>query len=172
MTDYIYAFLLTAVAAAIVELLAPVGEGGRLGGVVRFAVGLCLLVMLLNPLREGISLLRSIADGHLAINWEGEAPVEQLDYDGILQDELSDLGRSEVEAWVSATLAARFGIPAEHHTVTVSMAEGAAEDGGLPALTGITILLHGSSVFENPHQIESYFTDQLGCPCAVAINIP
>lgn len=168
MTDYVYAFIFTAVAAVIVEMLATTGTGGRLGGAARLVAGLCMLVMLLDPLQEGISFIRSLADGRMELTWEGETSADESYYKDILQEELAGLGRSEVAAWVTAVMDSQFGIPAENHTVTVSVTP--AEDGGLPAVTGITIVLHGASVFENPHQIEAYITDRSGYPCTVAIQ--
>lgn len=168
MADYVYSFILTAVAAVLVELLAPTGEGGRLGGGVRLVAALCMLVMLIQPLQEGITLLRSIADGTPDFSWAGDISADESDYEHILQEELSGLGRGEVTAWVTDALADRFGIPKDNHTVTVTM--GAAEGEAMPVVAHVTILLHGSSVFENPHQIEDYITDKLGCPCTVAIQ--
>ncbi len=168
MSDYIYAFVLTAVAAVMVEMLAPSEEGGRLGGSVRLVAGLCMLVMLLQPLKEGIALVRSLADGDVQISWDGSTPTDEQDYQDILQGELAALGRGEVVSWVSGILETSFGIPKENHTVTVEMAP--VEGVELPAVAKVTILLHGASIFENPHQIEDYITDRLGCPCTVAIQ--
>ncbi len=167
MTAYLYAFILTAVAAVLVEMLAPSGEGGRLRSHVRLMAGLCMLVMLITPLREGLTLIRSIADGTLEWSWAEDAPTEESDYQNILEEGLSSLGQQEVAVWVKHTLEADFGIPPSNHTVTVTMVP--AEGNALPAVAQVTILLHGASIFENPHQIEDYITDRLGCPCYVAI---
>lgn len=162
---YVYGFILTAVMAVLVEMLVP--AGGKLGGHVRLVAGLCLLVALIGPIREGIGLLRSAADG----SWEWGIPEEfpeiDTDYEGMLGDHLASLGQREMEAWVSTTLTERFGIPAERATVTATVTAG---EGGVPVLRHIHIRLTGSSVFKNPHEVEAFFTEQLGCPCTVAVG--
>ena len=168
MITYVYAFILTAVVAVTVEMLTPAGEGGRLGSHVRFIAGLCLLIALIQPLREGISILRSVADGRVSWPWEEMIPEAETDYEAILRDELTSLGKMEAEAWVSAVLMERFGIPKENHTCTVTVSLG--DDGMTPVIDGVTILLTGASIFQNPHAIEAYITDRLRCSCTVAIG--
>ena len=51
MSAYILPLLAASLAAALVELLAPKGDGGRIAAHVRMIAGLYLLVALLNPLR-------------------------------------------------------------------------------------------------------------------------
>ena len=76
MKSYILTLLSASLAASVVELLAPNGEGGRLASHIRMIAGLFLLVALLTPLREGIRLLREAADGDLSSRVEALIPSD------------------------------------------------------------------------------------------------
>ena len=74
MNTYILSLLAASLAAAVVELITPKGEGGRLVSHVRMVAGLFLLVALLAPLREGITLLLDAAQGDMASRVEELIP--------------------------------------------------------------------------------------------------
>lgn len=162
---YVYALILTAVAAAVVELMIP---EGKLSGTVKGAVGLCLLLALLNPIKEGVAVIRQMADGEISPPWTGEDAPDAENYQDVLRDELAALGEKEVSAWVSDTLRDTFGIAVENHTCTVTMT--VEEDGITPAVGHVTVVLSGVAIFENPHAIEAYISERLGCTCAVAVG--
>jgi len=105
---YLLSLLTASLAAAIAELLAPKGEGGRITAHIRMVAGLFLLVALLNPLREGIRLLRDAAlgdpaalrarlgqlEGELACRWEDHGMVSSLAESTVLVVGLGDIGLS------------------------------------------------------------------------------
>ena len=113
--NLLFPLLLTALAAAVLEFLLPGGDGSdsRMQGPIRTVVGLCILVALISPVREGISLLQ-----HLAVS-DATQLTEQLQssYPGIIQparsaeeyaddlaESLAATGNTAVEDWVREKL--------------------------------------------------------------------
>lgn len=167
MKPYILSLLSASLAVAVVELLAPKGEGGRMAAHVRMVAGLYLLVALLNPLREGISLLRSMADGDVASRVESLIPSDvETDYNGVFGDNLTAIGAGEVSLWVTDAMETRFGIPSEGCAVWASCAY--AED--TLTVTEVRISLRGGYTLRDPLPIEVYFSSQLNCPCYVTVG--
>jgi hypothetical protein len=167
MKTYILTLLAASIAAAVIQLLAPKGEGGKLGEHIRMITGLFLLVSLLTPLKEGIALLRSAAEGELSEHLTVEVPDGALgDYAGVFGDTLSFVGQEEVKAWVVSELETRFGIPSSGCRVSVTCA---VEEECL-TVSEVRIALRGGYVTENPHPIESRVTEVMGCPCYVTVE--
>ena len=166
MKPYILSLLSASLAVAVVELLAPKGEGGRMASHIRMVAGLYLLVALLNPLKEGIRLLRSMADGDMVSRVESLIPSDvETDYNGVFRESLTTIGAGEVLTWVTETMESRFGIPPEGCTVWASC----DYDDDTLTVTEVRISLKGGYVLRDPHPIESYVSSQLGCPCYVTV---
>ena len=167
MSYYILSLLSASLAAAIIELLSPKGEGCRMASHIRMIAGLFLLVALLNPLREGIRLLRDAAEGNIASRVESLIPSDiQTDYEAVFGENLAAIGSDEVKSWVTDTLKARFDIPPTGCKVSVTC----AYDGETLTVTEVRISLLGKYMLQDPHPIESYFTQQLTCPCYVTVD--
>lgn len=169
MKNYILSLLAASLAAVVVELLAPKGEGGRMASHVRMIAGLFLLVALLEPLGEGIAILRDATDGDLSARVEALVPSDgETDYEAVFGDNLAAIGANEVKAWVTQAMAIHFGIPAEGCAVWVDCAYG---DETL-TVTEVRISLTPAYLLQDPHPIETYFTEQLSCPCYVTVDTP
>lgn len=176
MQHYIYTLVLTALAAAVIELLAPRGDGGRIAAHVRMVAGLFLLVALLNPLKEGLALLSAVAgDGLTAEDLADRLPAYSLpdeeapDYAALLEDTLSSVGAEDAKEWVLTVLDETFGIPPTGCTVsaTVTVQSG---DNTLLTVEEVRIALHGPYALENPHPIEDYIAERLMCTCYVTVG--
>ncbi len=166
MKTYILTLLAASLATAVIQLLAPKGEGGKLGEHIRMIAGLFLLVSLLTPLKDGIALLRSAAEGELTEHLTVKVPEDALgDYGAVFGDTLSFVGQEEVKAWVVSELDTRFGIPPSGCRISVTCA--VEKD---LTVCEVCIALLGSYVTENPHPIESHVTEALGCPCYVTVE--
>ncbi len=168
MSAYILSLCVAAIAAAVVELLAPRGDGGRLAGSIRMIAGLFLLVALLRPLTDGISYLSAVADGDIADILPDDLPTPAENYEATLYAALSDCTAAELEAWVTSTLTTEFAIPREHITVS-ALCEPATPDSPL-SLDELRIGLSGSSALRDPHPIEDYFEKALSVPCYLTIS--
>lgn len=167
MKPYILSLLSASLVAAVVELIAPKGEGGRMASYIRMVAGLYLLVALLNPLREGISLLRSMADGDLVSRVESLFPSDvETDYNGVFGDSLTAIGEDEICSWVTDAMESRFGIPPDGCRAWASC----AYDENILTITEVRISLQGNYALRDPHPIETYFSSQLDCPCYVTVE--
>lgn len=161
----LYGLIGAAVAATLVELIAPPGDGGRLSGQVRLVAGLCILIALIHPLREGIALLRTMAEGDLSeILPDAEIPAEE--YDSLWSDSLTKMGEQEVTCWVSGVLEREFGITSDHCRVQVICDSG----GETLCVQEVRIALWGTAIWKDPHAIERYVAERLSCPCMVSVG--
>lgn len=168
MNQYILTLLMASLAAALVELLAPRGDGGRIAGHVRMIAGLFLLVSLLTPLQKGIAYIQNVADGsfhdEMLSTYVPDHTAE--DYEAAFGATLSSVGQKEIETWVKTALADRFSIASEQATVEAVC----RSDGQTLAISEIRIGLSGSASLTDPHPIESYITEQMNCPCYVTVG--
>ena len=166
MSAYILTLLSASLAVCVIELLLPKGDGGRVASHVRLVSGLFLLVALLNPLREGLTLLRSAASGEL-----GEVIAERLPTSSPEEDYAASFNATlwEVEAWVKETLSAVFAIPSEGCAVEAVCQVEETEEGVALSLAELRIGLKGKYILEDPHPIETYVSERLGCPCFVTV---
>lgn len=163
----LYGLIAAAVAATLVELIAPQGEGGRIGGQVRLVAGLCILIALIQPLREGITILRAMAEGDLyEMLPDMEIPVEE-EYDSVWADTLVGMGEQEVESWVAGVLEREFRIHSGNRRVQAICEAG--EDGAL-CVREVRIALWGAAIWKDPHTIETYVSERLSCPCTVSVG--
>lgn len=166
MSAYILTLLTASLAAAVVELLSPSGEGGRVAAHVRMIAGLFLLVTLLQPLGEGIRMLKSALSGDVAGRVEAWLPrPPEGDYRAVLLDSLAALSGEQVEAWVKETLNEVFSIPPEGCVAEVRC----LSEGTEIRLQELRIGLREGYSTRDPHPIEDYFSEQLGCPCYVTV---
>ena len=163
----LYGLIAAAVAATLVELIAPQGEGGRLGGHVRLVAGLCVLIALIQPLREGVTLLRAMAEGDLSeVLPDVKLPAEE-EYDSVWSDTLAAMGEQEVTSWVEGMLEQEFGIHPDNRRVQV-LCE-ATEDGALH-VKEVYIALWGAAIWKDPHAMEAYISERLSAPCTVSVG--
>ena len=161
----LYALIATAVAATLAELIAPQGEGGRMGGAVRLVAGLCILIALIQPLREGLALLRATAEGDLsALIPDVELSGEE--YDSVWADTLASMGEREVASWVEGVLEQEFRITRGNYRVQVIC----EQDDATLRVREVHIALWGAAVWKDPHAIEAYVSERLSCPCAVSVG--
>ncbi len=168
MSAYILSLTVASIAAAVALLLAPRGDGGRMASYVRMIAGLFLLVALLGPIKEGITLLSSIADGSLAEDIMDAFPERPAtDYESTLAASLTQMTASEVEIWVVSTLAEMFAVP--ESDITLSALCAPADDGLTVTVCELRIALSGNSALVDPHPIEAYFEEALNAPCHVTV---
>lgn len=167
MKTYILSLLSASLIAAVAELLTPKGEGGRMASHIRMVAGLYLLVTLLTPLREGVALLRSLSDGDLSARVDALLPVGvEDDYNEVFGDALVSVSAEEIRSWMLQAMESRFGIPPEGCDPWAEC----AYDGETLTVTEVRISLHGAYVLRDPIPIETYFAEQLGCPCYVTVG--
>ena len=73
-----------------------------------------------------------------------------------------------MEQWGYAALRNTFGIPERDAAVQARVAV-SLEGAGNARLESVRISLSGSSALRNPHDIEKWFADALGCPVTLSV---
>ena len=166
MTGYFWGLLAFAICCAVVELLAPSGEGGGVAGHIKWMSALCLLCVLVTPIAKVLS-----GEGDLigrmeaAIDdWLTEGEQAQDKYDEQWQQQYEELDVRYAEAAVSLMLQQRFDILAEDVQVTLQVDEQKTH------ITAVCVGLGGQAIWLNTHEIEAYIEQTLGCECTTYIN--
>ena len=168
--------LAAACTAGVLSYLLPRGQQSRMAGALKGFTGLCVLLILLQPVCAGLGLLRDAADDPDALGdklSELVPPVSEAEGESLLSERIGAGTRAELEAWVTQQLNDVFGIPPENCRVTVEVGIGLpAEDGSelTARVNRVWIQLTGRAVTVNPHAIESYFARELACECAVSVG--
>ena len=163
MKAYVYALILTAVVAAIAELLA---DGGGSSGAVRMVAGLCVLLALIQPIREGIVWLQSAAEGEIVPEeWvslpEGDPKAEE-----VFGEQLLHVSQQAVEAEALSLLRDRFDVPSDGCRIRATV----VSEGHGVRVERMTVLLSGSAALKNPHTIKAFMENTFGGECAVAVE--
>ena len=167
MNQYVTSILAATLLAAVTEKLAPAGEGGRMTAHVRFLTALFLIIALLTPVKDAVAYLKGItADDVSGIVQDWVDLPEQGDYGEALGSTLTAVTAQEAEDWLQKTLAERFSIPADSCTLWV----GCDSDGTAVTFSEVRIALSGASALKDPHPIEAYISEMLGCPCYVTVS--
>ena len=168
MKQYVLSIIAAILMAAVIEKLSPAGEGGRITAHVRFLTGLFIILTLLSPLREAVELITTVSEnGFQGVSEDLFAPSQEGDYREMLGQTLVTVSRSEGEAWVVKVLSERFSIPSEGCTVEVIC----TSDGETVAFCEVRIALEGRYALQDPHPVEAYISEALGCPCYVTVRL-
>lgn len=168
MRAYVLSILAAALLAATVERLAPKGEGDRIASHIRMVAGLFLLLTLLTPLTEGLRLLRDGLEGDLAARVEELLPDPPREgYEAVFGDTLTGISRDQLRNHVITTMENQFAIPPSGCRVSVDC----AYSEGRVTVNEVRICLLDQYALQDPHAIEDYFSEQLGCPCFVTVEL-
>lgn len=164
--NYLIGVVSAVVAGTVAELLPPDGDGGTekaLKLVVSLLI-LCVVALpLLNALGEGglLAQIDAILDEITA--------VESSAADGYAAQTMAYIREASADAAegeIVLLLAERFGLPAEHCRVEVTLGEGEA---GI-TLAGVKVYLSGSAILADPHAIGDYLTAMFGGAAVVVIE--
>ena len=88
----------------------------------------------------------------------------QSSYQSILEGEIRETVRDELEKAIRKDLAERFSV----ENCDVGIALVSLE--GVLSVERIVITLTGNDIFKNPHTIEEYFSELLDCECLAVIG--
>ena len=158
MKAYLITLLGAAVLAAAVGILAPEGSNGGVGRHVRLLSSLVVLCVIAAPLPRALAGIRSFSIGLS----EKTADMEQS-FGSRSQDALNGASHAYLAQALRANIAETFSLRQEEVTCAIRWEEG----GERPA--SVTLILSGSARFHDPHELEQYVSDLLGCPCDTAI---
>ncbi len=157
MKAYLFTITAAAMAAALVGLLSP----ERFSKSIRLLSSLMLVCVLILPIKDGIHALLSWDPA----NWE--APKETaLDAEELreqFENATASASRTYVAQALGETLAQKFSL--EPGTVRCRL-----EWKQNKTVTRVTVLLSGSSIWKDPHEIEEFTEALLGCECVMAVE--
>ena len=163
MKAYLLSLIIAALVAALVGILAPSGERGGLAAHQRLITSLFLICVLIAPAENVLNVIQSLTTGDLSMIGLEEVP-DKKDYQEQMNDALSASSERYFTQMLTQTICEAFSIPT--HEINCSVSWNKSE--GKP--TRVTVILSGTSIWKDPHAIEAFVTELLGCECIMAIE--
>jgi hypothetical protein len=157
MQQYLMGLFTLALCCAVVELLAPAGEGGGIARHIKLLSALCLLCTLISPL---ISLLQN--GGELPKIWEDwfkewtDTDEEIKEWEDRWQEESEGLDIAYAQLLVADMIREEFGLEASDVRVELLLDE---EEGSVKEAR---VALTGKAIWVDTHRMEAYIKDTFG----------
>lgn len=165
MTGYFWGLLAFAVCCSAVEFLTPSGEGGGLAGHMKWLSGLCLLCVLVTPIRQIVVDGGVIARLEGALEeWLSQGEQTRDEYDDLWQEQYEQMDVAYAEASMTALLQQKFAIASGDVRVRLQVDESREK------IESVHVALSGRAVWLNTHEIEAYVEQMLGCECTTYIE--
>lgn len=160
MKVYLLSLLGAAFLAAAIGILSPEGTNGGIGKYVRLISVLVIVCVIALPLPRALAdfqeRLTDLTDPSLH---------EKKSFDARSQELLDNTSRAYFATSLTTHLAERFSLRSDEITCAIRWKEADGET--LPE--NVTLILSGSARWQDPHEMERFVTDLLGCPCDTAI---
>jgi hypothetical protein len=157
MQQYLMGLFTLALCCAVVELLAPAGEGGGIARHIKLMSALCLLCTLISPL---ISLLQN--GGELPKIWEDwfkewtDTDENTEQWEDRWQEESEGLDIAYAQLMVADMIREEFGLEASDVRVELLL----DEDEG--SVKEARVALTGKAIWVDTHAMETYIKDTFG----------
>lgn len=161
-------YLLTLIAAslivALIGILSPDGEKGGIAKHMKLVTSLFLVCVLIAPLQTVIEGLQSLIDGSFEII--GTENDYEEDYRAEMESTLDHASTSYFTEMLTQTIAEQFSIsPSDLRCEVAWQTDG---DGLTPS--GVTVILSGKAIWQDPKAIANFVTELIGCECVTAIE--
>lgn len=164
MKEYVISLLTAALVAALIGVLAPLGEGGGLSRHLRLLTSLFLIIVIILPLGDALGAIEGVLDGGLSLpEIDGSSEEE---YRKELDEALASSSKTYFAALLIEKLEEEFSIP----TGEVRCAIRWSEDEKEARPERISVILSGSAIWKDPAGIEAFVREQVGCECVTAIE--
>jgi len=151
------------VIGSLVSMLAPDGEGGGLRKEYRLVLGLCVVLVCINPIKSIVLGINEFEFGSIG----GAPDVNEEKYEDYLDSAYTEAEVQNLKTGIYQMLEDRFQIRREDSSVSVRLAKG---EGGASTLESIYITLYGSAIFKNTGEIEEYFGAIFNCEIITVIG--
>lgn len=158
MNEYVLSLLGAALLAAVIGMLAPGGSSAGVGKTLRLLTLLVLFCVIAAPLPGLIAKLKELPS-------LSPETTPQFDFEEQAQTALDGASRAYFVRALTTHLEQKFGIAQGEIRCAVTW----AESDGETKPDSVTLILSGSAKWKNPHELETYVSDLLGCPCDSAI---
>lgn len=163
MTQYLMGLFTLALCCAVVELLAPAGEGGGIARHIKLMSALCLLCTLISPL---ISLLQD--GGELPRIWEDwlaqwtDTDEDAEEWKDRWQAESEELDIAYAQQMVADMIREEFGLEASSVRVELVV--------DVETVREARVALSGKAIWVDTHRMEAYVHDTFGWQSTVYIE--
>ncbi len=164
MKDYLLTLIAASLVAVLVGILSPDGERGGIAKHMKLLTSLFLVCVLISPLQSGIEGLQRLMRGELSLPELNGS--EQEDYPDMMEGALNDASVNYFCDMLTVTIEKQFGIEAGEVRCLVAW----EQEGETLTPTRVTVVLSGKAIWKDPHAIEEFVTELLGCDCATAIE--
>ena len=149
MSAYIYGIICSAIAIGVTESLVP--EGAKTRPYLKLIFGLALLLVIVRPIGELVSMLPDLT-----------SDISSNLFDGSEYDDIADEALGEAYAsGISAELEASFNL--NDFEVGILMGEDRRP-------RRVVVTLMGKDIFKSPYKIEEHISLAFGCECIVVIG--
>ena len=163
MKGYIISVMCISVIGSLISMLAPEGEGGGIMRNNRLVLGLCVVLVCINPIKSIINEVKSLDIGSIV-----EIPdSDEGKYEDYLGGAYTDAEVENLKSGIYKMLEDRFSIMREDCSVAVKLRQ---SEGNARALESIYITLYGGAIFKNTNEIEDYFGRIFNCEIVTIIG--
>lgn len=159
MREYLLSVVCAAITVGIIAALVPEGEGGGLRRYVGLIGALCVVAILISPVRQVLDFFGGLSAKALNITSEQSAEMYEDEYKKYLQS----LGERELSESIAEAICDKFDIQRRlcHVKAEIYRYDDVAEVGR------VTVILSGSALLRDPYEIERFVADMLKCECTV-----
>lgn len=162
MKGYVLSLLVVGMVGAIVSVLAPEGERGGIGRLVRFASGLCLIAVCMSPMA---SLIERLSRFDFAGALPDATDMRQ-EYESAFENGYLLAEEANTREGIKRLLKDRFAI--DESEVEVSLRLTDEKEGR--RIERILITLYGQAIWKDTGEIERYLEALFGCETVTAIG--
>ena len=160
MRTYFLSVIAVAVFGGICEELLPEKNAARPH--VRLVTGLCVLLVLILPVKDALGSLGALFGSLSLEEILGEEGSEE-GYESIFDAILSDYTREEAERIIGAELTEALGLREGTCRAEITVGESGE-------LLRVKVFVTGGAVLESPYGIEELVNERYGCPCDVVVG--
>ena len=162
MKEYLLTVIAASLAVSVVGILSPSGEKGGISKHVGLVSALVLVCVVISPVKSVLETLRGWSEGDVPIYGE----MSEEDYLDLINTQNDAASKKYFTQMLTERLQTQFAL--KDGTVRCSVQWQTREGEASP--THVTVLLSGNAIWKDPHEIESYVTALLDCPCDVALE--
>ena len=160
MNAYLLSLLGAALVAALIGVFAPSENAAGSGKALRLLTILVLFCVIAAPLPDLITNRKNLPF------LSPEAAEQTYDFELRSKTSLDAASRAYFVRALTAHLKEKFGVAQGEIACAVTWEE--TDDEAKPA--SVTLILSGSAKWKNPHEMEAYVSELLGCPCNSTID--
>ncbi len=151
------------VIGSLISMLAPDGEGGGIGKSMQLCLGLCVVLVAVNPIKDIVYQVNNLDIGEIAGGY-GESEDKYGDY---FDSAYTAAEIENLKEGIYSLLSDRYGIDRGECRLSVRLFE---SEETKKEIESIYITLSGMAIFKNTEEIEEYLGELFACEIITAIE--